>query len=400
MQNIHPVATPASELSFENTEIAFKGKSNADLNRSYWLFKLVANSALVKIGSPITNFALKIGLPIKGIIRSTVFRHFCGGETIEGCKSSIDDLASKHVCTILDYSVEGEETEKDFDATYEEILKTVVRAQGDPNIPFSVFKLTGLGRFAIFEKLDAKQALTEIERQELERIKSRIDRICNAAYDIDVSLLIDAEHSWIQDSIDDIVREMMQKYNRKKPVIFNTYQLYRHDKLAALKVDFYFAETEGFYLGAKLVRGAYMEIERKRAEEKGYPSPIHPTKETTDQAYDEGILFCLDHLDRIALIAGTHNEDSSLLMANEMDKRNLDHTHAGIFFSQLLGMSDNLSFNLSAAGYNVAKYMPYGPVASVMPYLLRRAQENTSVGGQTGRELLLIIKEKKRRKIA
>ncbi len=400
MQNNNPSAKSTSALSFENTEIAFKGKSNADLNRSFWLFKLVSNNALVKIGSPITNFALKIGLPIKGIIRNTVFKHFCGGETIEGCKNSIDELASNHVGTILDYSVEGEETESVFDATCEEILKTVLRAQDDPNIPFSVFKPTGLGRFAIFEKLDSKQALTEVESQEFLRIKARIDRICKACYDTGVLLLIDAEHSWIQDSIDDIAREMMQKYNREKPVIYNTYQLYRNDKLASLKVDFYFAETDGFHLGAKLVRGAYMEIERERAEEKGYPSPIHPNKKATDEAYDEAILFCLDHLDRIALMAGTHNDASSLLLANEMNKRKLDHANTHIFFAQLLGMSDNLSFNLSTAGYNVAKYMPYGPVAYVMPYLLRRAQENTSVGGQTGRELSLIMKEKKRRKNA
>lgn len=400
MQNNNQPAITTSALSFENTEIAFKGKSNADLNRSYWLFKLVSNNALVKIGAPITNFALQIGLPIQGIIRSTVFKHFCGGETIRGCKDRIDDLASRHVGTILDYSVEGEETESVFDATCEEILKTVFRAHGDPDIPFSVFKPTGLGRFAIFEKLDAKETLTEAENAEFARIKTRIDRICKASYDAGVMLLIDAEHSWIQNSIDDIAREMMQKYNREKPVIYNTYQLYRHDKLASLKVDFYFAETDGFYLGAKLVRGAYMEIERERAEEKGYPSPIHPNKEATDQAYDEAILFCLDHLDRIALMAGTHNDASSLLLAREMNKRSLEHTNTNIFFAQLLGMSDNLSFNLAAAGYNVAKYMPYGPVASVMPYLLRRAQENTSVGGQTGRELSLIMKEKKRRKNA
>lgn len=400
MQNNIPTATSNSSLSFENTEIAFKGKSAADLNRAYWLFKLVSSNALVKLGSPITNFALKAGLPIKGIIRNTIFKHFCGGETIEGCETMINDLSSRNVGTILDYSVEGEETENVFDATCEEILKTVTRAKGDPHIPFSVFKPTGLGRFAIFEKLDAKEALTAAEEQEFARIKTRIDRICKASYDADILLLIDAEHSWIQDSIDDIAREMMQKYNREKPVIYNTYQLYRHDKLASLKADFYFAETDGFHLGAKLVRGAYMEIERERAIEKGYPSPIQPDKKATDQAYDEAIQFCLDHLDRIAFMAGTHNDASSLLLANEMNKRNLSHTDRSIFFAQLLGMSDNLSFNLSAAGYNVAKYMPYGPVAAVMPYLLRRAQENTSVGGQTGRELSLIMKEKQRRKHA
>jgi proline dehydrogenase len=387
-------------LSFENTEIAFKGKNTADLNRAYWLFKLVSSNTLVKLGTPITNLALKIGLPIKGVIRDTIFKHFCGGETIEDCEKTIQTLADKGVGTILDYSVEGEETEDIFDATCEEILKTVNRAKGDPNIPFSVFKPTGLGRFELFEKINAKDPLTEAEEKEFQRIKNRIDRICSASFNANISLLIDAEHSWIQDTIDDIAREMMQKYNREKPVIYNTYQIYRNDKLASLKADFYYARTTNFYLGAKLVRGAYMEIERKRAQEMGYPSPIHSTKKATDQDYNDAILFCLDNIDRIAFMAGTHNEESSLLLANEMDKRNIEHTNPHIFFAQLLGMSDNLSFNLSASGYKVAKYMPYGPIQAVMPYLFRRAQENTSVAGQTGRELSLIIKEKKRRKKA
>lgn len=400
MQNNPASHLAKNALSFENTEIAFKGKSTADLNRAYWLFKLVSSNALVKVGSPITNFALKIGLPIKGIIKNTIFKHFCGGETIEGCEDTINELASKHVCTILDYSVEGEDSEDVFDHTCEEILKTIKRAKEDNNIPFSVFKPTGVGRFGLFKKLDAKKVLNLEETEEFERVKSRIDRICKASYEADSMLLVDAEHSWIQDTIDDIIREMMRKYNREKPVIFNSYQLYRHDKLASLKADFYFAETDGFYLGAKLVRGAYMEIERERAKEIGYTSPIQATKKATDQDYNSAVLFCLDHLDRIGLMAGTHNDTSSLLLAKEMDKRGIIHDHPHIFFAQLLGMSDNVSFNLSAAGYNVAKYMPYGPVASVMPYLLRRAQENTSIAGQTGRELSLIIKEKKRRKNA
>ena len=385
-------------LSFENTEIAFKSKSNADLNRAYWLFKLISSNFLVKVGSPITNAALNIGLPIKGLIKNTIFRQFCGGQTIKDCDSAIQHLSSYGVHTILDYSVEGEETETVFDATCEEILKTVHRAKNDPSIPFSVFKPTGLGRFELFEKINTLEELTYEEQQEFERIKQRTDRICKACFDADLCVLIDAEHSWIQDVIDDLAREMMRKYNREKPIVFNTYQIYRHDKLASLKADFYLAETDGFYLGAKLVRGAYMEIERERAKEHGYPSPIQPNKEACDRDYNDSIIFCLDHLDRIAFMAGTHNEKSSLLLATEMDKRNIPHNHSGIYFAQLLGMSDNLSFNLAASKYNVAKYMPYGPVAAVMPYLMRRAQENTSVAGQTSRELSLIIKEKKRRK--
>ncbi len=386
-----------SELSFENTEIAFRSKNNKDLNRAYWLFKIIASNFLTKIGPPITNFALNIRLPIAGIIRNTIFKHFCGGESIEGCAEAIHSLAAQGVGTILDYSVEGEDSEKVFDETCEEILRTVAYARGNDNIPFSVFKPTGLGRFDLFVKINAKQPLTPEEESEYGRVKQRIERICSACYEANVRVLIDAEHSWIQDVIDDIARDMMSTYNRQAPIVYNTYQLYRHDKLAALKADYYLAETAGFFLGAKLVRGAYMEIERKRADKMEYPSPIQPDKAASDRDYDLAVHFCLDQLDRIAFMAGTHNEASSKSLAEEMDKRQLPHDHPHIYFAQLLGMSDNLSFNLAEAGYNVAKYMPYGPVKAVMPYLFRRAQENTSVAGQTGRELSLITKEKKRR---
>ncbi len=385
-------------LSFENTEIAFRSKSNRDLNKAYWLFKIIGSNFLTKVGPPITNFALNIGLPIIGIIRKTIFNHFCGGETIEGCLPSIKRLANQQVETILDYSVEGENNETVFDETCNELLRTVEYAQRNPNISFSVFKPTGLGRFALFEKVNAKLPLDEEEKKEYNRVKQRIDRICKACHSSNVRVLIDAEHSWIQDVIDDIARDMMRLYNRTAPVVYNTYQLYRTDKLASLQADYYLAETDGFFLGAKLVRGAYMEIERKRAEELGYISPIQPDKEATDRDYNLAVRFCLDHVDRIGLMAGTHNEASCKLLAEEIDNRQLRHNHPHIYFAQLLGMSDNLSFNLAEAGYQVAKYMPYGPVQAVMPYLFRRAQENTSVAGQTGRELSLITQEKKRRK--
>lgn len=386
------------ELSFENTEIAFRGKSNGDLNKAYWLFKILSSNFLTRVGPPITNFALNAGLPIQGIIRSTIFNYFCGGETIQGCVPAIDRLANQCVGTILDYSVEGEDTEAVFDDTCNEILRTVAYATTNPNISFSVFKPTGLGRFELFEKVNARQELTADEKLEFERIRQRFERICQTCYDSGVKVLIDAEHSWIQDVVDDLARQMMQRFNRKAPIVYNTYQLYRHDKLASLQADYYLAETDGFLLGAKLVRGAYMEIERERARKNGYPSPIQPDKEATDRDYDLAIGFCLDHIDRIGFMAGTHNERSSKLLADEMNRRQLSHDHPHIHFAQLLGMSDNLSFNLAAAGYRVAKYMPYGPVKSVMPYLFRRAQENTSVAGQTGRELSLIAREKKRRK--
>src|SRR5690606_35657942 len=386
------------ELSFENTAIAFRGKSDGDIKKAYWLFKLLSSNFLTRIGRPITDFALNIGLPIQGIIRSTIFNHFCGGETITGCIPAINRLANQQVGTILDYSVEGEDAEEAFDGTCAEIIRTVTYAATNPNISFSVFKPSGLGRFSLLEKINAKEPLSADEQLEYERIRHRFERICQNCYESGIKVLIDAEHSWIQDVIDDLVREMMQRFNREAPIVYNTYQLYRHDKLASLQADYYLAETDGFFLGAKLVRGAYMEIERERAQEKGYPSPIQPSKEATDRDYDLAIRFCLDHIDRIGLMAGTHNEISSRLLVDEMNRRLLPNDHHHIHFAQLLGMSDNLSFNLAAAGYRVAKYMPYGPVKAVMPYLFRRAQENTSVAGQTGRELSLIAQEKKRRK--
>ena len=401
MRNIYILIMIAQEneakLNFDNTEIAFKNKSDADLERAYWLFKMIASNTLIKIGTPITNFSLRIGLPIQGIIRNTIYKQFCGGETIRGCADAIQELGKGNVTTILDYSVEGEESEKGFDITCQEILSTVAYAKQNPLISFCVFKPTGVGRFDLLAKIDAKETLSSEETAEYRRLLNRCHQICKACYEAGIRVLIDAEHSWIQDTIDDIARDMMEKYNKQRAIVYNTYQLYRHDKLASLKADFAYAEIQNFHIGAKIVRGAYMEIERERAVEKGYPSPIQPTKEASDMDYNQAILFCLDHIDRIGLMAGTHNDASCLLLAEEMDRRNIPHNHPNVFFAQLLGMSDNLSFNLGAANYNVAKYMPYGPVKAVMPYLFRRAQENSSAKGQTGRELNLIIKEKKRR---
>lgn len=385
-------------LDFNNTEIAFRNKSDKDLEKAYWLFKMVASNTLIKIGTPITTFALNIGLPIQGIIRNTIYKQFCGGESISGCAPAIKELGSGGVTTILDYSVEGEESEDSFDQTCEEILRTVAYAKQEKLISFCVFKPTGLGRFDLLAKSDAKQPFTAEEKAEFQRLYNRVDRICRACHDAGIKVLVDAEHSWIQDTIDDLAREMMEKYNQTQVIVYNTYQLYRTDKLASLKADFAYAQTQNFYLGAKVVRGAYMEIERERAAEKGYVSPIQPTKQASDDDYNEAIRFCLDHINRIGLMAGTHNEESSKLLAEEMVSRGISPKNEHIFFAQLLGMSDNLSFNLAASGFNVAKYMPYGPVKAVMPYLFRRAQENTSVGGQTGRELALIMKEKERRK--
>jgi proline dehydrogenase len=386
-------------LSFENTEIAFKHASNADLNRAYWLFKAINNNFLVKIGPGMTNFAMNIGLPIKGIIKATIFKQFCGGETIAECDTAIKNLYSGGVGTILDYSVEGEEEESVFDFTRDEIIRTIERATGDPAIPITVFKVTGVGRFGLLEKLDAKAPLTPAEEQEWEKVQARVLAICQKAFQNGVPVMIDAEESWIQVTIDELALSMKRRFNKERAIVYNTYQIYRHDKLAGLKLDFDIARTEEFFLGVKIVRGAYMEKERKRAQEQGYASPIQPDKQSADRDYNEALRFCIEHVDRVALVAGTHNEASCRLLADLLNQLNIPHNHPHVYFSQLLGMSDNLSFNLASAGYNVVKYVPYGPVKAVLPYLFRRAQENTSIAGQMGRELGMIIKERKRRKL-
>ncbi|MGI4803681.1 MAG: proline dehydrogenase family protein [Janthinobacterium lividum] len=396
---IRPKTLNTIPLSFENTEIAFRHESNADLRRAYWLFKIINLNFLVKIGPPITNFAFKIGLPIKSLVKSTIFNHFCGGETIAECAPTIRNLQSGKVGTILDYSVEGENDEAVFDDTRDQIIATIKRAKGDAAIPLTVFKITGVGSFEILEKADAGLSFSSEEEAAWQKIFDRVDVICKTAYDLAVPVMIDAEETWIQRTIDLLALNMMRQYNQQKVIVYNTYQLYRHDKLASLKVDFKAAKEENFLLGAKLVRGAYMEKENKRAAEKGYPTLIQPDKTATDRDYNLALRFCVEHLNHIAFVCGTHNEQSCKLLADLLNEHEINYNHPHVHFSQLLGMSDNLSFNLSNAGYNVAKYVPFGPVKAVLPYLFRRAQENTAIAGQTSRELDLISKEKKRRKI-
>lgn len=386
-------------LSFENTEIAFRHSTNSALKRAYWLFKIININFLVKIGPPITNFAIKIGLPIKKVIKATIFKHFCGGETITECNNTIKNLANGGVGTILDYSIEGEDDEQVFDNTHEEIIRTIERASGDKAVPITVFKVTGVGRFSLLEKLDAGKELNADEKKEWKKVQQRVLNICDRAFKLGIPVMIDAEETWIQKTIDLLAMDMMSRFNKQKAIVYNTYQMYRHDKLQSIKDDYLQAADEGFILGAKIVRGAYMEKERKRAQEMGYPSPIQPDKKSTDKDYNAAIKFCADHIDHIAIVAGTHNEESCRLLAELLSNKNIDPKNPHIYFSQLLGMSDNLSFNLANADYNVAKYVPYGPIKAVLPYLFRRAQENTAIAGQMSRELSLIVKEKKRRGI-
>lgn len=386
-------------LSFENTEIAFKSKSTPDLKRAYWLFKIVSSPIIVKIGKVATNFALSLRLPIRKIVKATIFKQFCGGESIEDCRNKMEELATFKVGTILDYSIEGKTTDEDFEQTVEIIIQTIQEGINNKNIPFAVFKVTGIGSINLLEMAsDQNCNLNESQILELEGIKNRIERICAAAHTAMIPVFIDAEESWIQAIIDTWALEMMLKYNLEKAIVYNTLQMYRHDRLEFLTSCSENAKKHGIKYGIKLVRGAYMEKERARAQKLGYPSPIYPDKNASDDAYNTALKFILEHEMLFALCAGTHNEESSLLLTQELERKQISRDNDKFYFAQLLGMSDHISFNLSNAGFKVAKYVPFGPVKEVMPYLLRRADENTSVAGQTGRELSLIIKELDRRK--
>ena len=383
---------------FNNTEIAFSLKSDSQLERAFFLFKMIESQPLVKIGTAVTNFALKAHLPVEGLIRSTVFDHFCGGVTEEDCLPNIDKMHTKNVHAVLDYSVEGKETEAQFDHALEKTLKTIDFAKEKNAIPFAVFKPTGFGRFALYQKITEGKALTIDEKSEWIRVVERYHAVCKEAVKKDVPLLIDAEESWMQDAADHLIEELMELYNTEKAIVFNTLQMYRHDRMDYLKSLYQKAHQKGFHIGMKVVRGAYMEKERARAEENGYESPICLDKKATDINYDAAISYMMEHA-KMAIFAGTHNEESSLLLVELAKKYNIAPNDYRLWFGQLFGMSDHISFNLANEGYNVAKYVPFGPVRDVMPYLIRRAEENTSVSGQTSRELNLIKTERKRRKI-
>lgn len=386
-----------TKVSFDNTEVAFKHKSDAELKQAKWLFSLFNHKWLVKYGPDLTAFGLKIGLPIKPLVKKTIFHQFCGGETIKECGDSGDQLYQSGVGSILDYSVEGVEDEETFQHNLEEIKRTIQAAHEEDKFPFAVFKCTGIGRFDVLEKA-SKGRLNDKERQAFEKLKTRLGDLCQLAVDKKVRLLIDAEETWIQDIIDEMVLALMKKHNTHDVWIYNTLQMYRVDRLAYLKKTIALARQEGFKLGYKLVRGAYMEKERDRAEEMGYTSPIQPDKESTDRDFDAALTECFNHRDIVSTCLGTHNEQSSKLLAELMIQEGVALNDNRFWFAQLYGMSDNISFNLANAGFNVAKYLPYGPVKAVLPYLGRRAQENSSVSGQVGREMSLIVKELERRK--
>jgi proline dehydrogenase len=391
---------PGKDISFDDTSVAFSYKSTNDLKKANFIFSLVNHPWMSALATNSLKVALKLRLPVEGLVRTTAFDHFCGGVTIEDSEKAIEKLGQFNVGTILDYSVEGEKSEFGFDQTKNELLHTIDKAASSKHIPFSVFKVTGIGSIDLLEKIQAKQKLSSEEVKAFQRLRSRVDDICNKAYQSGVPVLMDAEETWIQDPIDGLAYEMMAKYNRQKAIVFNTYQLYRTDSLENLKKAYSDARKENYFLGAKVVRGAYMEKERARAERMGYPSPIQPTKEASDNAFNEALAFCVQYIERISLMCGSHNEYSNRYLTELMKTSNISKDDQRIWFAQLYGMSDNISFNLARVGYNVAKYVPYGPVKAVMPYLLRRAAENTSVAGQSSRELLLIRKELSRRRNA
>lgn len=403
-------------LSFDNTANAFEYKTDKQLKKAHFLFKSMGIGWLVKIGTRITPWAIKAGLPIQGIIRSTIFEQFVGGETLQQTAKVADKLEEYHVQVILDYGVEGGDYgEAEKDHARDEFIRVIDYAATQQNIPFMSIKVTGIARFALLEKMDAAMThaqgtlikryekvvseLNEDEKAEWQRVWDRMMLICKTAADKNIGVLIDAEETWIQDPVDALTTLMMDHFNKTKAVVYNTAQLYRHDRLQFIKDCYEAAEQRNFILGMKLVRGAYMEKERKRAEEQNYPSPIQPTKETCDKDYNEAVVFCLNNINRIATIVASHNEQSNLLAAQLLDEKGLPHNHPHVHFSQLYGMSDNITFNLAKAGYGVSKYLPFGPIKDVIPYLMRRAQENSSVSGQTGRELGLIKKELKRRAV-
>jgi len=384
---------------FDNTETAFQLKSDSQLERAYFLFRMIANEPLVRIGTAVTKFALNVHLPVEGLIRATVFDHFCGGVNEDDCMPVVDKLFEVGVSSVLDYSVEGKEGSDQLDATLKKILVLTDFAEAKKAMPFSVFKPTGLGRFELYQKVTEKIELSNEEVEEWKRLENRFEATSKAAYDANVTLLIDAEETWMQEAADNLCEKMMVKYNKERAVVFNTLQCYRWDRLDYLKEEHRKAKEGGYKIGFKIVRGAYLEKENERAEEKGYPTPMHKSKQATDDCFNEIMRYMLDNLDTIEIFIGTHNEESNYLAMEIMKEKNIAVNDPRVWFGQLYGMSDHITFNMATLGYNIAKYIPFGPVKDVMPYLIRRAEENTSVAGQTSRELSLLKKEKKRRKV-
>ena len=384
---------------FNDTKVAFADKTDAQLRKAYWMFKMIEQPALTSLGTSVLNFTVHNNFPfVKSIVKTTLFEQFCGGETREESIKAVKQLFKRGVGSIFDYSIEGKEDEETFDAVCKEIKDIVRFSVGNPAIPFIVFKPTAFGRIDLYEAVGKGSELTSSQKEEWARVVKRFDEVCKLCHENDKKVMVDAEETWMQDAADHLCEEMMEKYNQEKPIVWNTIQMYRTGRLEYMNENLQRAKEKGYFIGYKIVRGAYMEKERARAAEKGYTDPIQPTKEASDKNYNAGINFVMANLDKVSAFFGTHNEISSELVMDKINEAGLAHNHPNIYFGQLYGMSDNITFVLADKGYNAAKYLPYGPVKDVVPYLTRRAQENTSVAGQTGRELGLIQKELERRK--
>jgi proline dehydrogenase len=385
------------EVTFENLENAFSSKDDRALKRSLWLFRLMERPLMVKFFAKLTLLAIKLRLPVSPAIKATIFRQFCGGESLEESKRVVGTLKRFHIGSILDYSVEGKENEKDFERTKREIIRIIRMAKGDAAIPYTSVKLSGIMPARLLEKISAGEPLSPEQGEALRRAKFRVSEIVMEAVSANLAVYVDAEESWIQDAIDRITEEMMRKYNRKRAIVLTTLQMYRWDRMEYLGKMIHDARQGNYFIGVKLVRGAYLEKENARAKGKGYRSPIHASKLATDQDFDKAVKLCLRNISVVTLCAGTHNEASTLYLIHAMKEMGIDNDDPRVCFSQLYGMSDHITFNLADAGYNVTKYLPYGPVKSVVPYLIRRANENTAIAGQMSRELRLILAEKERR---
>ncbi|MGX9986978.1 proline dehydrogenase family protein [Soonwooa purpurea] len=384
---------------FNDTKLAFADKTDSQLKKAYWMFKAIENPTLTNVGVSMLNFVVKNNFPfVDGIVKQTLFEQFCGGESREESMKVVKTLFKHKIGSIFDYSIEGKVDEETFDAFCKEIKDIVRFSIGNPAILFVVFKPTAFGRIDLYEEVGKGVELTSSQKEEWQRIVNRFDEVCKLCYESDKKVMVDAEETWMQDAADKLCEEMMEKYNKEKPIVWNTIQMYRTGRLEYMEEHLQRAKEKGYFIGYKIVRGAYMEKERERATEKGYPDPIQPNKDASDRNYNSGIDFMMNNLDRVSAFFGTHNEKSTELIMDKMQAKGLQHDNQHVHFGQLYGMSDNISYFLADKGYNVAKYLPYGPVKDVVPYLTRRAQENTSVAGQTGRELALIEKELKRRK--
>jgi proline dehydrogenase len=387
-------------VSFDNTRIAFARMDQLALRRARLLFGVMGMKGLVLAANRILPALIRAGLPVGWLVKPTIYKHFVGGETLGGCAGLVDSLAGYGVKSILDYSVEGIGSEEAIAATLKETLASVQNAGENPNIPFAVFKPSAFIRHEVLNRITRPDSLSSEDVKETEAFRKRVEILCEEAACCGIPLLIDAEDSWYQWLIDEVTEEMMSRYNREQAIVFNTLQMYRHDRFDYLRQLIGRARQKGFIAGLKFVRGAYMEKERLRAASMGYPSPIQPDKAATDRDFDAALAISVENLDTVSIFCGTHNEESCRFLIDQMDKQHIPANHPRVWFSQLYGMSDHISFNLAREGYNVAKYVPYGPVKHVMPYLMRRAEENTSVAGQTGRELRLLAEEWQRRKQA